>query len=287
MDTRVLARLGCGLGMALALAACDAPQPDAPPADAATGSSTEAVAGAETAPPGTTAPAELDERAIAIVRRAADFLRDQPRIAVTVRTEYDTLQPSGEQLEFGASRKILIQRPDKLRVETQPRDKGPRITVFDGRLLSVLDVENNAWAQVEREGDIDSTLDFIQDDLATPMPLSELWRADPSRDFVSELREAYVAGIVNLDGVRCDHVFLRNDRVDGQLFIEQGETPRFHRIALTYRNEEGQPSLRAHYSDWDFAPGAGGDAFQFTPPPDADRIVFAARPRAAATEEVQ
>jgi hypothetical protein len=274
-------------GLALAVG-CDAPAPANPPADAPPAAADPAT-GATPAPPPPAAPAaDLEQRAIDIVRRAAEFLRGQQRISVTVHTEYDALQPgTGEKLEFGSSRRILIQRPDRIRVETQPRDAGPRITTFDGRQLTVLDVSNNAWAQVDREGDIDSTLDFMQDDLGIPMPLAELWRADPSRDLVAELRTAYVVGTANLDGVRCDQVFLRNDRADAQFWIEQGETPRFHRIAITYPADEGEPALRARYSDWSFAPEAGDESFQFTPPPGADRILFAARPRAAATEEGQ
>jgi hypothetical protein len=228
---------------------------------------------------------ELEERALAIVRRAADFLRSQQRFTVTEDTEYDTLQPeSGEKLEFGASRRIAIQRPDRFRVETRPRDRGPRVSTFDGRVLTVFDVKQNAYAQVERKGDIDSALDLAQTELSIPMPLAELWRADPSRDLEADLTLAYVAGTDDLDGARCDRVFLRNERADGQFWIEQGDTPRFRRIVITYRNDEAQPALRARFSDWNFAPVFGKDEFSFTPPAGAERILFAVRPRVTAPE---
>jgi hypothetical protein len=259
----------------------------------AAGVALAAAEGGEKAPAETasaaTAPepsgAEVEERALAIIRRAGHFLRDQQRLAVTVHTDYDAVQPeSGEKLEFGGSRRILIQRPDRMRIESQPRDRGPRVTTFDGRLLTVLDVEQKAYAQVEREGDLDSTLDFVQDDLAIRVPLAELWRSEPSRDLEEGLQEAYVVGRDNLDGVKCDHVFLRNERADGQFWIERGETPRLHRIVITYRNDEGQPALRARFSDWSFTPPAGDEAFRFEPPDGAQRILFAARPRAAEPE---
>jgi hypothetical protein len=248
------------------------------------GTTPPAAPAAATAPAEPAAP-ELEERALAIVRRAARFLRAQPRFTVTLDTDYDAVQPeSGEKLEFGAARRIFIQRPDRIRVETRARDGGSRVTTFDGRLLTVLDVAHNAYAQVERTGDIDSTLDFVQDDLSIPLPLAELWRADPSRDLEADLRVAYLAGTDDLGGVRCDHVFLRNERADGQFWVEQGEAPRFHRIVLTYRNDEGQPALRARFSDWNFAPDAGDEAFRFSPPAGAERILFAVRPRATGTE---
>ncbi len=277
------ASLGIGaLLMATGVAlACGQREAAAPGAAAAveTSAATTAPAPAEPAVP------ELEEHALAIVRRAAQFLRGQQRFTVTVGSDYDTVQPeSGEKLEFGASRRIFIQRPDRIRVESRPRDGGPRVTTFDGRLLTVLDVAQNAYAQVERAGDIDATLDFVQDDLSIPIPLAELWRADPSRDLEADLRVAYFAGTDDLDGVRCDHVFLRNDRADGQFWIEQGEAPRFHRVVITYRNEEGQPALRARFSDWNFAPDEGDEAFRFSAPAGAERILFAARPRATETE---
>jgi hypothetical protein len=244
-----------------------------------------AAPSAAPAPAPLAAAPELEERALAIVRGAARFLRGPERFTVTVDTDYDTVQPeSGEKLEFGGSRRISIQRPDRIRVEARPRDGAPRVTTFDGRLLTVLDVAQNAYAQVERPGDIDATLDFVQDDLSIPIPLAELWRADPSRDLEADLRVAYLAGTEELGGVRCDHVFLRNDRADAQLWIEQGEASLFHRVVVTYRNEEGQPALRARFSDWNFAPDGGEEAFRFSPPAGAERILFAVRPRATETE---
>jgi hypothetical protein len=245
-----------------------------------------AAAAAAKKPTAAESPApELEERALAIVRRAAAFLRSQQRFTVTLDSEYDTVQPeSGEKLEFGASRRISIERPDRFRVEARPRDRGPRVTTFDGRVLTVLDVAQNAYAQVERKGDIDSALDLAQNELSIPMPLAELWRADPSRDLEADLKLAYLADADDLGGVRCDRVFLRNERADGQFWIEQGETPRIHRIVITYRNDEGQPALRARFSDWNFAPDFRDDAFTFKPPSGAERILFAVRPRPTATE---
>jgi len=272
-----LAAAGLTLACEQREAAAPAAAPGSAPAAEAAPASTEPAA----EPPA----ADLEEKALAIVRRAAQFLRGQQRFTVTVDTDYDTVQPEGgEKIEYGASRRIFIQRPDRIRVEAQPRDAGPRVTTFDGRLLTVLDVAQNAYAQVERAGDIDATLDFVQDDLSIPMPLSELWRAEPSRDLEADLRVAYFVGTDHLDGVRCDRVFLRNDRADAQFWIEQGEAPRIHRVVITYRKEEGQPALRARFSDWNFAPDAGDEAFSFSPPAGAERILFAARARATETE---
>lgn len=270
--------LACGQQEAQQVAEPASEPTAAAPAESATQAATAPAADAA-APP----EAEIDAATLAIVKRAGDFLRGQQSFSVTLETSYDTVQEDGEKLESGALRRMHLQRPDRIRTEVMPRTGGTRITTFDGKLLSVLDIEQKAYAQVERAGTLDSTIDFIRDDLGIPLPLSELWRSEPSRDLTADLKAAYRVDTEWIDGVACDQVFLSNEKVDGQFWIAEDGDPVIHRVVLTYR-EEGQPQLRASFRDWNFAPTLTDGGFSFTAPEGAERIQFAARPRPTAPE---
>jgi hypothetical protein len=269
--------LACAASLALACGQEQAPGPAAPAESAAA-----PAAAPEEAPPALEP--VVDEKALAIVKRAGDFLRGQQSFAVTVENSYDTVQETGEKLEFGATRRLLIRRPDRIRVETEPRNGGDRVTTFDGKLITVLDVGENAYAQVQRAGSLDEAIDFVTGDLGIPLPLAELWRAEPSRDLTADLVAGYRVSTEAIDGTPCDLVFLRNPNVDGQFWIAQSGDPVLHRIVLTYRNEPGVPQMRASLRDWRFGADAPDASFTFRAPEGAERIQFVARPRQVAAE---
>jgi len=227
---------------------------------------------------------EVDEEAVAIVRASLTFLETQSSMSVTIDSSYDAVQESGEKLEFGATRQFVLRRPDRLRVETEPREGGRRIVQFDGQDLTVYEPEAKAYAQLGRQGDVDSTIDFVRDDLSTPLPLADLFR-NKSTAVLDSLTVADLIGTETVDGKPCEHIFLRNADVDAQFWLLKGEQPVPLRVVLLYRTDEGQPAFRAHLTDWKFGVDAPDALFTFQPPPDAERILFAVEPVVAETED--
>jgi hypothetical protein len=69
-----------------------------------------------------TAASEHDARAMAILKRMADFLSQTQRFSVTVDTGFDVVQDSGQKLEFGETRKIVVRRPDRVRIDITTGD---------------------------------------------------------------------------------------------------------------------------------------------------------------------
>ena len=59
------------------------------------------------------------------------------------------------------------------------------------------------------------------------------------------------------------------------------------RVVLTYVDEPGQPQYRADFEDWQTEISGGPDAFRFSPPKDARRIVFASQLPPAQTSAAQ
>ena len=60
---------------------------------------------------------EIDEQALAVLKRMAEFLTQAQRFSVTVDTGFDVVQDSGQKIEFGETRQIVLRRPDRVRIE--------------------------------------------------------------------------------------------------------------------------------------------------------------------------
>jgi hypothetical protein len=230
---------------------------------------------------------QLDADALDLARKAFDFLRQQQRFSFHAETGYEVLQEDGSKLEFGGAKTYTVKRPESVRVETEERDGDRRLTVFDGKNLTVSDPDLKVYAQLtlEQPRDIDGFVDVARDRLEMPVPLAELLKNDPRKAMEDSLEVAYLVGEEKIAGAACDHLAFRNPDVDAQLWFSRGAQPTLRRIVITYRKLEGQPSFWADLSDWSFAPKLTEATFRFTPAPDESRILFALAPPAASTPE--
>lgn len=218
-----------------------------------------------------------DERAAARLDAMANALGKATRLRATMDATWDVTQPSGEKIEFGETRSISVRRPDRLRVEATRRDGAHRVFVFDGTQLAVSDPELKVYATASHPGTLDAALDYLTGELHMRMPMRELFAADLPKRLAPLRRSARLVASETIAGVASDHVFLRGDGADLQVWIPSDGEPLPRRIVITYRQEEGQPQFRATFSDWSLSPELPDDLFVFTPAEGAEKIPFAMR----------
>jgi hypothetical protein len=223
------------------------------------------------------APPAIDPDVVALVTGAGDRLRAAEQFSFTADTTYEAVQADGSKLEFGATRHYVVRRPDRVRLEVQPRDGEDRLIVFDGDLLTVAQPDAKVYAQLKlkKHRSIDEAVVLLREVLAVPVPLGELLLSDPRPDLVGSLTAAYRVGMAKIAGADCEQVALRSADTDVQLWIERGDTPLLRRVVIRYRNETGAPSFAANLDDWSLDAKPTDDAFRYEPPADAERIRFA------------
>jgi hypothetical protein len=245
----------------------------------ATGRAADPVAekGADTAPA-----SAIDPQATEIMQRMAERIVAADRVSLGGEIAWDVVQSDGQTLEFGATREVVLQRPDHLRVDIDLREGGKRRLLYDGKQIVLEDLAQNVYASAPRTGPVDDAVAFVAERFGIPVALSELLSPELPKLLSEHLRSASYVGESTLDGVRCDHVALRNELVGMQLWIDQDDSlPR--RITITYENEPGTPQFRARFTGWNLSPKITKTTFAFEPPKGAERIAFA--PRAAAESE--
>ena len=205
------------------------------------------------------------------------------RLSLGGEVAWDVVQADGQTLEFGATREVVLQRPDHLRVDIDLREGGKRRLLYDGKQIVLEDLAQNVYATAPRTGPVDETVAFVSDRLGIPVALSEFLSPDLPKLLSERLDSASYVGESTIDGVRCDHVALRNEVAGMQLWIGQEDSlPR--RITITYEQEEGRPQFRARLTGWDLSPKIKDSTFAFDPPKGAEKIAFAPRPTAAKKE---
>ena len=243
------------------------------------------VHAAEVAP--TSAAPAPDSADRALLLRMADFMARAPAMRVTMRTGYDAIQADGQRIEFGERRQLVLQRPDKIRVEVE-RSDGERGTVlFDGRWLTAFNARENVYARLEHAGSLDQALVYMVRDLQAPVPLARMFTTFFPRDIDKRAVSVTLVEECTILDVPTDHLAVRSADVDLQLWIAKGAEPLPRRVVITYKNEPGQPQFRADLYDWSIAPDIGTATFVFVPPAGAEQVMYLApRPRTDAPASV-
>jgi len=218
----------------------------------------------------------VDPEAMSILMKMADFLAKAKSFSVTIESGYDAVQDDGQKIEFGSVRKVLVERPNRMREDVEQRDGTKAEFIFNGEEIYAFNAKNNVYGTAEKPGNIDAAVAYFTDDLGMRMPLSEIYSAELPKFLKKNIRILDYVEDARIDGVNCDHLAARMDNGDVQVWIEQGKKPLLRRIIVTYKNALGQPQYRAQLKNWDFSPKVSSSLFTFSPPKGAERIAFAA-----------
>ncbi len=220
---------------------------------------------------------DTEARAMESVRRMSAFLAESKRFGVTIDVGYDIVQDWGQKIEFGETRRLTVRRPDRLRLDTTSRDGSASGVVFDGNEVTAFDMAHEVYATEERAGTIEEMIAYFVHDLGMRLPLSSFLSSrlpQIVQDFADDI--AYVERSA-IAGVVCDHVALRGDWEDVQMWIAQGDRPLLQRLVITYTRAEGKPQFWAQFRDWNLSPAAADSVFSFKPGEGMGRIPFAAQ----------
>jgi hypothetical protein len=221
------------------------------------------------------AASEQDERAMTILKRSTSFLSQTQRFSVMVDSGFDVVQASGQKIEFGETRKIVIRRPDHARIDITKRDGGASGFIFDGQEIAVFNTRENVYATTAKPGTLDAAIAYFIEDLDMRFPLAEMLSSTFAEALPAKVHASAYVEMASIANVPCDHLAFRGDQADLQMWIAQGDEPLPWRMVITYKNAPGQPQFWAQFSDWSVSPDVPDALFVFTPPAGAARIAFA------------
>ena len=129
-------------------------------------------------------------QAVAVLKRAATFLAQAKSFSVTIDAGFDAVQDSGQKIEFGETRKIVLRRPDRLRVDATKRDGSTSGLIFDGKEITVFHPNENIYATAAKPGSVDQAVSFLVNDLDVRVPLAELLNSNVDKSLPQRVRSA-------------------------------------------------------------------------------------------------
>jgi len=239
--------------LALALPGTAGGQPSAP--------------GASSGPAARAVEARADEE----LKKMSEFLAKLPRFALEAEESFDEIPDGQPRMELTNLRRIAVSRPDRLAADATG-DTLNRAAWYDGKTVTVLDKEHNAYATLEAAATIDATLDTLEDDYDVSLPLVDILYADPYAVLTEGVTYGRYLGLHLAAGVPCHHLVFSQATIEWQIWIDASAQPLPRRLVITYVHEPGEPAYRATIRRWNLDPKFPEDLFTFEAPEGAQKI---------------
>jgi hypothetical protein len=215
--------------------------------------------------------AHAADDAVQILKAMSDYVASQKTLSLTFDSDVEVVTPEVEKIQFASSGKMTLSRPDKLRVSRTGGYADVEI-VFDGKTISALGKNINAFTQMEAAGSIDLLISKLRDMNIVSAPGADFLGTHVFEDLMDGVISAKHIGLGVIDGVECEHLAFRGRDVDWQIWIEAGARPIPRKYVITSKAVGAAPQYTLRIKDWKTDAPAGADLFAFTPPPGANKV---------------
>jgi hypothetical protein len=220
-------------------------------------------------------PSAQAQDAAKVLKAMTDYVASQKVISATYDADIEVITNDLQKIQFASSGQMLLSRPDKIRASRIGGYANVEL-VFDGKTLSVLGKNLNAYAQTETTGSIDQLVAGLRNEYGVAIPGADLLLSGAYDELMKDVLDAKHIGRGVIDGAECDHLAFRNSDVDWQIWIEVGSRPIPRKYVITSKAVTGAPQYTLRIKDWKTDVQVAADAFAFKPPADAKKVDFAA-----------
>jgi hypothetical protein len=215
------------------------------------------------------------DNALKILSRATQFIEAAPAFSAKGNAGGEILLNNGQLVEYGTTFTTTFVRPSKLYLRLSSRDGSEATLVFDGEMItaaSSIDGQH-IYATTPQQGDVNESLALLSRESGGSRELAYFLTEQLTKS-LNRMQTGFSLGKSTIDGVVCDHLALRTDTKDGQVWIERGDKPTPWRILITHREEPAKPRFWVQFDEWDFSPEFSDSTFKYTPPEGAVKFPY-------------
>ncbi|WP_165820323.1 DUF2092 domain-containing protein [Microvirga sp. KLBC 81] len=195
-----------------------------------------------------------------------------PELSFAARTSRVYLGESGQPLHIFHTMKVLVRRPDRLKIQVTG-DDGSNDLVYDGKTVSLFSPDRKVYSVMAAPGGIPAALNEVLNKLNIDFPLVNFFGVSPEQSLLRKVVAGWQVGTATIDGVECRHLFFQQMAgTEMELWVENNHAAIPRRLIVTYRLLPGQPRFVAEFTNWDSQGRFANAEFAFQPPADAKQV---------------
>jgi len=221
----------------------------------------------------TGAQAQKADDAAQILKSMSDYVASQKNISLAYDSDVEVITAEVEKIQFASSGRVVLSRPDKVRVSRTGGYADVEM-VFDGKTVSALGKNINAYTQLETAGSVDQLIAKLRSMNLIVAPGADLLGTRVFDDLMADVIVAKHIGRGVIDGVECEHLAFRGLDIDWQLWVEVGARPIPRKYVITSKGVGGAPQYTLRIKEWKTDAPIAADTFTFTPPQGAEKVAL-------------
>lgn len=239
------------------------------------------AAAAKAATPATSTAPAIEPGVIDELNKMGAYLRSQNMFTLQVDGTIDEVLLSGQKIQFGGKLTYKYRKPNGLFL-SMDTDRQQRQFFFDGKTFTMYAPRMHFYASNEAPTTVKELISDLDTKYGIELPIADLflWGTDASN--VAAIKSGIDVGPAHINGTVCEHFAFRQENVDWQIWIQQGDKPLPRKLVITTTDDDANPQYVATLS-WDTSTAVPESVFSFTPPKDAHRIRFAPSEASTAT----
>jgi hypothetical protein len=191
----------------------------------------------------------VEPAAVALLKAAGDALAEARTLSFTATAVHDVPNAEGQSVFYTVRSRVVLQRPDRLRVVTE--GDGPASEfIADGQTLTLFHPLERTVASAPAPKDLDAALKAEVEAAGQTQAFADMLVADPAQGLTQGLTRAFVVGRSNLvGGVETDIVAFAAKDAQAQIWI--GVADRLPRqLWVTETGAAGRPRNGVTFADW-------------------------------------
>jgi len=184
-----------------------------------------------------------------LVKAMSDYMVQQTNVSFSFDSSLEVVTKDHQKLMLASSGTVNLSRPDKIRAV---RDGGFANVemMFDGKTLTVVNKDANEYAQADVPGTIDHLVDELRDRFHRPVSGADLLLSNIYDQLMLNVIDVKDLGSGVIGGTECDHFAFRDQDVDWQIWIAQGDRPYPCRYVITSKQVDQAPQYSVQVRDW-------------------------------------
>jgi hypothetical protein len=196
-----------------------------------------------------------------LLKAMSEYVAAQDAFSFDYDSTLDVVTSEGQVIGIASSGSVTFNRPDRIHATRHGGFANASMN-FDGKTLTILGKNLNAFTQIEIPGTVDHLIDELKDTYNRPLPAADLLLSNSYEVLMKDVIDVKDLGSGVIGGVECDSLAFRTEEVDWQIWIAQGDHPHVCRYVITSKLIENGPQYTIQVSNW--KAGADIAAFNYT-----------------------
>ena len=217
----------------------------------------------------------IEDIAIDALKEMSTFLSSANTMRIVSNGSLDVVTNNGQRIQLDGTTTYKVRKPAGFVIDYESDVKSRRF-IYDGKDFTVYSPKLGYYSTVKAPATNRDVLKTIYDKFGIALPLEDLfrWADDSNDDRLKALKSAYDVGPATIDGVLTDHYAFREDDVDWEIWIQNGDQPFPRKLVIVDRNDPAKPTFVARLQ-WQLNPAYSDADFAFVPDANAKKIQMA------------